>query len=129
MKSNYFKTLVILIASVFMTACSNDDDLGLDVTPEYLEATTWDAQMSGITTPNPYSDHFVMQFLTKKNGKCIEAYGDTDHSGSFTYQITKNMILFNGSITGYWTIVEHTKSQMVLQSFQPYEFKLVLTKM
>ena len=69
-----------------------------------------------------------MQFLTKDNGKCIPAYGDTDYEGSFTYSITKDMILFNGSLTGYWTMIGQTKSQIVLQSFQPYEFKLVLTK-
>lgn len=39
------------------------------------------------------------------------------------------MITFNGSIVGNWTVREQTKNKIVLQSFQPYEFNMVLTKM
>ena len=120
----------LFIACLIMTAC-NKDEPKLELTGEYLEATTWDAQLTGTQypTPNPISAHFVMQFLTKKSGECIPTYGDTDFSGNFTYNITKDMITFNGSLTGHWTVIEHTDKRMVLQSFQPNEFKLVLTKM
>lgn len=121
----------LFIACVLMTACSNDDEPKIELTGEYLEATTWDAQLDCSTYPSDYplSDHFVMQFLTKDSGKCIPSYGDTDYDGQFTYSITKDMITFNGSIVGNWTVKELTKSKMVLQSFQPNEFTLVLSRM
>ena len=121
---------ILFITCLIMTACSNDDEPKFEFTADYLEATTWDAQLTGSTYPNhnPISDHFVMQFLTKESGKCIPTYGDTDYDGLFTYHITKDMILFNGSITGYWTMKEHTATKIVLQSFQPTEFNLILTK-
>ncbi len=55
-----------------MTACSNDDEPKLELTAEYLEATTWDAEFSGSGYPNhtPITAHFVMQFLSKQTGKC-----------------------------------------------------------
>ncbi len=123
--------LFLFIACILMTACSNDDEPKIELTGEYLEATTWDAQLDGSTDPSgyPLSDHFVMQFLTKDSGKCIPSYGDTAYDGQFTYSITKDMITFNGSIVGNWTVKERNKSKMVLQSFQPNEFTLVLTKM
>lgn len=116
---------------LIMTACSKDDEPKLELTAEYLEATTWDAELTGTQspTPNPISAHFVMQFLTKESGKCIPTYGDDTYEGSFSYNITKDMILFNGSLTGYWTVIEHTKTRIKMQSFQPNEFTLVLTKM
>ncbi len=121
----------LFIVGLVMTACNNDDEPKIELTGEYLEATTWDAQLKGSTYPSgyPLSDHFVIQFLTKDIGKCIPAYGETDYEGSFIYSIIKDMITFNGSIVGNWTLKEHSKSKMVLQSFQPYEFTLVLTKM
>lgn len=120
----------VFIFYVVMAACSNDDDSQFELSGTYLEATTWDAELTGETYPdhNPISAHFIMQFLTNETGKCIPTYDDSDYEGSFTYSITKDMILFNGSLTGYWTVIDHTKTQIVLQSFQPYEFKLVLTK-
>lgn len=130
MKLKELSIILMLFAGLFMTACSNDDEPRLELTPEYLEATTWDAQLTGTQSPipDPISAHFVMQFLTKDTGKCIPTYGDTDYEGSFTYNITKDMILFNGSLTGYWTVTEHTKTKITLQSFQPHEFDLVLTR-
>ena len=121
----------LFIACLLMTACSNDDEPKIELTGEYLEATTWDAQLDGSAYPtgSPLSGHFVMQFLTKDSGKCIPSYGETYYDGEFTYYIRKDMITFNGSLTGNWTVKERTKSKMVLQSFQPYEFTLVLTKM
>ena len=123
-------SILMFVACVVMTACSKDDEPKLELTAEYLEATTWDAELSGSAYPNhtPISAHFVMQFLTKETGKCIPAYGDEDYEGSFTYNITKDMILFNGSLTGYWTVTEQTKTKITMQSFQPYEFNLVLTR-
>ncbi len=113
-----------------MTGCSNGDEPKLELTAEYLEATTWDAELTGTQSPipDPISAHFVMQFLSKETGKCIPTFGDTFCDGSFTYNITKDMILFNGSLTGYWTVIEHTKTRTKLQSFQPNEFTLVLTR-
>lgn len=121
----------LFIACLFIVACSNDDEPKPEISCEYFEATTWDAQLEGSTYPSgyPLSDHFVMQFLTKDRGKCIPSYGDTDYDGQFTYSITKDMITFNGSIVGNWTVKELTKSKMVLQSFQPNEFTLVLSRM
>ena len=120
----------MFVAYVVMTACSKDDEPKLELTAEYLEATTWDAELTGTQSPipDPISAHFVIQFLTKETGECIPTYGDTDYEGAFTYNITKDMILFNGSLTGYWTVIEHTKTKITMQSFQPYEFKLVLTR-
>lgn len=118
------------MASLFVAACS-DKEPEIELTGEYLEATTWDAQIDGSTYPSgyPLSDHFVMQFLTKKTGKCIPSYGETDYQGEFIYYITKDMITFNGSIVGNWTVKERTKSKIILQSFLPNEHTLVLTKM
>ena len=113
-----------------MTACSNDDEPKQELTAEYLEATTWDAELTGTKSPipEPISAHFIMQFLTKETGKCVPTYGDTDYEGPFTYNITKDMILFNGSLTGYWTVTERTKTRIKMQSYQPNEFTLVLTR-
>ena len=113
-----------------MTACSTDNEPKLELTTEYLEATTWDAKLTGTKSPipEPMSVHFVMQFLTKEKGQCVPTYDDDTFDGPFTYNINKDMILFNGSLTGYWTVIEHTKTKIVLQSFQPYEFTLVLTR-
>lgn len=121
----------LFIACLLITACSNDDEPQIELTGEYLSATTWDVQLEGSTYPNgyPLSDHFVMQFLTKDSGKCIPSYGENDYDGQFTYSINKDMITFNGSIVGNWTVKERTKTKMTLQSFQPNEFTLVLTKM
>ncbi len=123
-------TIVSLMICLVMTACGNDDEPKQELTPEYLEATTWDAELTGTQSPvpNPISAHFIMQFLTKETGKCIPTYGDTDYDGSFTYNITKDMILFNGSLTGYWTVIERTKNKMVLRAYMPNEFNLVLTR-
>ncbi len=122
--------IFFFFACLIMTACSNDDEPKLELTAEYLEATTWDAELTGTQspTPNPISAHFVMQFLTKESGKCIPTYGDDTYEGSFTYNITKDMILFNGSLTGYWTVIERTKNKMVLQAYLPNEFNMVLTR-
>ena len=119
----------LFVACMIISSCSNDDPMP-EFNAAYLEATTWDAELTGSTYPshNPISAHFVMQFLTKEKGKCVPTYGDEDYDGPFTYSITKEMILFNGSITGYWTLIERSNDRMVLQSFQPTEFKLVLTK-
>ena len=119
----------LFIACLFMTACGNDEPKP-ELTADYLEATTWDAQLTGLTYPSsePLSSHFVMQFLTKDTGKCIPAYGSDIFEGSFTYQITKEMITFNGSLTGNWSLIEKSNTKMVLQAFLPYEFNLVLAK-
>lgn len=130
MKLKELTIILMFFTGLFMTACSKDDEPKPELTPEYLEATTWNAELTGTQSPipNPISAHFVMQFLTKKSGKCIPAYGDTDFEGDFTYNITKDMILFNGSLTGYWTVVEQTKTTIILKSFQPNEYSLVLTR-
>ncbi len=121
----------MFIVCLFMTACSKDDEPKPELTAEYLEATTWDAELNGSAYPNhtPISSHFVMQFLSKESGKCIPAYDDDSYDGTFRYHITKDMITFNGAFVGNWTVIEHTKTKMVLQAFLPHEFKLVLTKM
>ncbi len=113
-----------------MTACSNDDEPKLELTAEYLEATTWDAELSGSAYPNhtPITAHFVMQFLSKNSGKCIPAYDDDSYEGSFTYGITKDMITFNGAFVGNWTVTERKKNVMILQAYLPNEFTLVLTR-
>lgn len=130
-KMKKLSVIVLFIGCLLLAACSNGDEPKLDLSAEYLEATTWDAELTGTQSPipDPVSAHFVMQFLTKETGKCIPAYGDSDYEGSFTYNINKDMILFNGSLTGYWSVSEHTKTKIVLRSFQPHEFSLVLTKM
>ena len=122
--------IFLFFACLITAACSNDDEPKPEFTAEYLEATTWDAELTGTQSPvpDPISTHFIMQFLTKETGKCIPTYGDTDYEGSFTYSITKDMILFNGSLTGYWTVIKHAKTSITLQSFQPNEFTLVLTR-
>ena len=121
----------MLLACLIVASCSNDDEPKQEISGEYLEATTWNAELSGTQTPipEPISAHFVMQFLTKETGKCIPAYDDADYSGPFSYSITKNMITFNGSLVGNWTVVEHTDTKIALRSYQPKEFNLVLTKM
>ncbi len=118
------------MACLVMTACSNDDEPKEPLTPEYLEATTWDAEFSGSGYPNhtPITAHFVMQFLSQKTGKCIPAYGDDSYEGSFTYGINKEMITFNGAFVGNWTVIERKKNRMVLQAFLPNEFNMVLTR-
>ncbi len=122
--------IFMIVASVFITACSNDDEPKQELTAEYLEATTWDAELSGSAYPNhtPISAHFIMQFISKESGKCIPAYDDDTYDGSFRYSITKDMITFNGAFVGNWTVTERTKSKMVLQAFLPNEFNLVLTR-
>lgn len=119
----------MFIACLIMAACSNEEP-GLNLTPDYLEATTWDAELTGTASPipTPIAAHFVIQFTSKESGKCIPAYDDNTYDGLFTYSINKDMILFNGSLTGYWSLIERTDNKMVLQSFQPKEFNLVLTK-
>ncbi len=119
------------VACLILTACSNDDEPIPELTPEYLEATTWDAELSGTAYPyhTPISAHFVMQFLSKKSGKCIPAYDDDSYEGSFIYGITKGMITFNDAFVGNWSVIERTKNKMVLQAYLPNEFTLVLTKM
>lgn len=122
---------LIFIACLIMTACNNNGEPEIELTGEYLEATTWDAEITGSAYPNhtPISSHFVMQFTSKESGKCIPAFGDDSYEGPFSYHITKDMITFNGSLVGNWTLVERNKTKIVLQSFRPYEFNLVLTKM
>lgn len=129
-KMKKLSIIFLFLSCLIMTACSNDDEPKLELTAEYLEATTWDAELTGTLSPipEPISAHFIMQFLTKETGKCVPTYGDTDFEGSFTYNITKDMILFNGSLTGYWTVIEHTKTRIKMQSYQPNEFSLVLTR-
>lgn len=127
------KRFIIPFLFIFVftiTVGCSEDEPKIELTSDYLEATTWDAELTGSTYPNSYpiSAHFILQFLTKDSGKCVPAYGDAQYEGSFTYGITKDMILFNGSLTGYWTLIERKKNQMTLQSFQPNEFRLVLTK-
>ena len=108
---NKLITLILFLACIFMTACNNDDEPKMKFTGEYLEATTWDAQLNGSAYPNhtPISSHFVIQFLTKQSGKSIPAYGDESYEGSFTYNISKNMITFNGSIVGNWTVIDQNR--------------------
>ena len=116
---------------MIMTSCGSDDDEpNPGLTSAYLEATTWEAQLAGTDYPTqePVSDHFVMVFLTKESGECIPAYGETDYAGSFSYHITKDMITFSGALIGSWSVVERTDKIMVLRSFRPNEFKLVLTR-
>lgn len=122
--------IFMFVACVLMSACSKDDEPDQAFTPEYLEATTWDAQLSGTAYPNhtPLSSHFIMQFVSKDSGKCIPAYDDDSYEGSFIYSITKEMITFNGSFVGNWTVIERTKNKMVLQGFLPNEFILTLTR-
>ncbi len=123
--------IFIFIACLLITACSKDNEPNLELSAEYLEATTWDAELSIIAYPDPTANsaHFVIQFLTKGSGKCIPTYGDTAYEGGFTYNIVKDMITFNGSLVGNWTVIEHTKTRIVLQAFLPNEYNLVLTKM
>ncbi len=122
--------IFLLFACLIMTSCSNDDEPKPELTAEYLEATTWDAELSGSAYPNhtPISAHFVMQFLSKNSGKCIPAYDDDSYEGSFTYGITKDMITFNGAFVGNWTVTERMKNGMILQAYMPNEFTLVLTR-
>ena len=122
--------IFLFFACLITTACSNDDEPKQELTAEYLEATTWDAELSGSAYPNhtPISAHFVMQFLSKTSGKCIPAYDDDSYEGSFSYSITKDMITFNGSFVGNWTVIERSKTKMILQGYLPNEFKLVLTQ-
>lgn len=121
--------IFMFIACLFVTACSNDDEPKTGLTAEFLMGTTWGAELTGSTTADntPVSTHFAMQFLTKDSGKCIPNYDDNSYEGSFTYNIKKGIITFNGSFVGNWTIVEYSKSKIVLQSFQPNEVKLVLS--
>lgn len=123
-------TPLFLMLCLLFTACGNDDEPKLELTPEYLEATTWDAQLTGTQTPTPttISAHFIMQFITKKRGECIAAYDDSDFQGGFDYSINKDMITFSGSLIGNWTVKEHTKNKMVLVSYQPKEWVIVLTR-
>ncbi len=122
--------IVAFVMLFALQSCSNDDEPKQELTAEYLEATTWDAQLSGSAYPNhtPITAHFIMQFLSLKSGKCIPAYDDDSYEGSFTYSITKNMITFNGAFVGNWTVIERTKNKMVLQAFMPNEFIMVLTR-
>ncbi|MDE5608390.1 MAG: hypothetical protein K2I64_05615 [Muribaculaceae bacterium] len=121
----------IFIACLIVLTCCSNDESEIELTGEYIEATTWDAELTGSAYPNhtPISSHFVMQFLSKESGKCIPAYGDDSYEGSFRYHITKDMITFNGAIVGNWTVVERAKTRMILRAFLPNEFKLVLTRM
>ncbi len=123
-------TIFSLMICLIMTACSNDNEPKPELSAEYLEATTWDAELSGSAYPNhtPITAHFVMQFLSKKSGKCIPAYDDDSYEGSFTYAITKDMITFNGAFVGNWTVIERSKNKMVLQAYLPNEFNMVLTR-
>ncbi len=118
------------IACIIMTGCSNDDEPKVELSAEYLEATTWDAELTGSAYPDhtPISAHFIMQFISKESGKCIPAYDDDSYDGSFRYSITKDMITFNGAFVGNWTVTERTTKKMVLQAYLPNEFSLVLTK-
>ncbi len=125
-----FLIIFSFIACFILTACSNDDEPKQELTAEYLEATTWDAELSGSAYPNhtPITAHFVMQFLSKNSGKCIPAYDDDSYEGSFTYGITKDMITFNGAFVGNWTVIERKKNKIVLQAYLPNEFNMVLTR-
>lgn len=121
----------MFFACLLTTACSKNDEPAVELTGEWLEATTWDAELTGTQypIPEPISAHFVIQFLTTDTGKCVPSFGGTEYEGSFTYRITKNMITFNGSLVGNWTVIEQTKTKLIMQSFQPNEMKLVMTKM
>ncbi len=125
-----FLIIFSFIACFILTACSNDDEPKQELTAEYLEATTWDAELSGSAYPNhtPITAHFVMQFLSKNSGKCIPAYDDDSYEGSFIYGITKDMITFNGAFVGNWTVIERKKNKIVLQAYLPNEFNMVLTR-
>lgn len=123
--------IFMVIGCLIMVACSNDDEPKSGITSDYLEATMWDAELTGSAYPNhtPISAHFVMTFLNKESGKCIPAYDDDSYEGSFVYSVNKDMITFNGSITGNWFVVKRTKTQIVLRAYLPNEFNLVLNEL
>lgn len=130
MKMNKFLLPFLLIACLFVTACSDDDEQSLILNGDYLEATTWDATIDAKSEDGSvYSNHFIMEFLSKDQGVCKDTYNENGHEGNFKYSITKEMITFSGSIVGNWTVIEHKKDKIVMRAFLPHEEIMTLTKL
>lgn len=127
------KLLIPFIAILCMTfvACSNNDDLSLTLTGEYLEATTWDATIVvKLDDFKVTESRFVLEFLSKDSGTCKDTYHEGSYyAGNFKYSITKEMIFFNGSITGNWSVIERKKDKIVMRAFLPEENIMTLNKM
>lgn len=125
----------MFIACLIVSACSRDEESNVEIidgakpelTGEYLKNTDWGATLT-IATSSRNTAHFVMHFLTNESGQCTPSFGETVYDGPFTYHISNDKITFNGSLEGEWTCVELSKTKMILQSFQPTEYKLVLNK-
>lgn len=65
MKMNKFLFPILLIACLFVTACSDDDEQPLILNGDYFEATTWDATIDAKSEDGSvYSNHFIMEFLS-----------------------------------------------------------------
>ena len=126
---------LIFIVYLIMTACSKneelkfeiDDEPKLELTGEYLKGSDWSAKLIS-TNSSASTSHFVIYFLTNKSGQCKPYYGEIEHDGPFSYQISDEIITFNGSLEGEWTCIEFTKTKLILQSFKPNEYNLVLNK-
>ncbi len=122
----------ILIFCTALAACSHDDDdLSLILTGDELEATTWDATVVAKIDHMMVAEyHFVLEFLSKNSGACKDTYNEGSYyEGQFKYSITKEMIFFNGSIVGNWSVIEHKKDKIVLRAFLPEENIMTLNKM
>lgn len=129
MNKNLLTSLLITLC-VLLCSCCNDDELPLELTGDYLNATSWDA-VETTTADNgaTVSTRFIMEFTSNQNGHCIDTYGDNSYAGRFTYTINKTMINFSGSIIGNWTVIERSSSKIVMRSFMPREHRLTLTKL
>lgn len=119
-----------LILCMAISSCSHDDELSLILTGEYLEATSWNATIVvKLDDLMVTESRFVLEFLSKDSGACKDTYHDGSYyAGSFKYSITKEMIFFNGSIVGNWTVIEHKKDKIVLRAYLPEENIMTLDK-
>lgn len=121
----------LLPAGLFLAACSDDQDCGLQLGPQDLAQTTWNGRDVCYEGETPIgTTSFIVEFRTETSGRYIylDQEGVPSDSNSLTYNIQGQQISFSGAIVGTWTVIERTRSAITLRAFQPKEHRLFLEK-
>lgn len=129
------KTLLFLSLSILLLSCGDDgnDDLNLDV--ESLKQTSWGGSMvqSYIGGESIRKSEVGIIFYTTENGQYdIKGEGNIDPEITrFEYSVDDKMLFIkgNGSLKGYWLLIEKSKNRIVLEqsSGGDYSYKATLT--
>lgn len=126
--------LSTLLASLTLcAACSDDDDLSLEMTAADLEQTTWNAHKIAYDGQGDIVNElfYILEFQTDETGKLTEMNADGEYlrTSNFYYTVDRKLIQFQGALTLNWTVTERTKHKIVMQTFLENKFVMTLTRM